>query len=176
MTGLPARKLGLGDRGFVKVGAKADLVVFDATGVADLATYEDPHRYAAGIAHVLVNGRLVVKAGRHTGALPERVLTRSWSRCGGRAAVSRASLPESFRRVSASQRAMLSESSPMKILLAWVAALAVAVWLLLWVGAHGQPGVEPAGSSVYTDVPEPELPAVPEIELEPIETAPVMTF
>jgi N-acyl-D-aspartate/D-glutamate deacylase len=75
MTGLPARRLGLRDRGEVRVGAKADLVVFDPRHVADLATYEDPHRYPAGIDFVLVNGRLVIKDGEHTGSLPGRVLT-----------------------------------------------------------------------------------------------------
>ena len=55
-------------------GAKADVVVFDAATVADRATYEDPHRYAAGIGHVLVNGRVVIAGGEHTGALPGRVL------------------------------------------------------------------------------------------------------
>ena len=49
MTGLPARRLGLGDRGVLAVGAKADVVGFDPARVEDLATYEDPHRYAAGI-------------------------------------------------------------------------------------------------------------------------------
>jgi N-acyl-D-amino-acid deacylase len=75
MTGLPARRLGLRDRGVIRVGAKADLVVFDARRVADRATYEDPHRYPVGIEHVLVNGRFVVKDGEHTGSLPGRVLT-----------------------------------------------------------------------------------------------------
>jgi N-acyl-D-aspartate/D-glutamate deacylase len=70
MTGLPARRLGLRDRGVIRVGAKADLVVLDPRGVADVATYEDPHRYPVGIAHVLVNGRLVVRDGEHTGNLP----------------------------------------------------------------------------------------------------------
>jgi N-acyl-D-amino-acid deacylase len=74
MTGLPARRLGLADRGVLAPGAKADVVVFDAATVADRATYEDPHRYAAGIGHVLVNGRVVIADGEHTGALPGRVL------------------------------------------------------------------------------------------------------
>jgi N-acyl-D-amino-acid deacylase len=77
MTGLPARRLGLADRGVVRLGAKADLVAFDPARIADRATYEDPHRYADGIAHVLVNGRVVIEGGEHTGALPGRVLTRS---------------------------------------------------------------------------------------------------
>lgn len=75
MTGLPARRLGLRDRGLIRVGAKADLVVFDAKRVADLATYDEPHRYPAGIEHVLVSGRFVIKDGQHTGSLPGRVLT-----------------------------------------------------------------------------------------------------
>jgi N-acyl-D-amino-acid deacylase len=75
MTGLPARRLNLRDRGEIRVGAKADLVVFDPKRVADLATYEDPHRYPDGIEHVLVNGRFVIKDGEHTGSLPGKVLT-----------------------------------------------------------------------------------------------------
>jgi N-acyl-D-amino-acid deacylase len=74
MTGLPARRLGLTDRGVLAPGAMADVVVFDATTVADRATYEDPHRYPTGIGHVLVNGRVVIADGEHTGALPGRVL------------------------------------------------------------------------------------------------------
>jgi N-acyl-D-amino-acid deacylase len=75
MTGLPARRLGLRDRGEIRVGAKADLVVFDPRRVADQATYEDPHRYPIGIEQVFVNGRFVIKDGEHTGSLPGRVLT-----------------------------------------------------------------------------------------------------
>jgi N-acyl-D-amino-acid deacylase len=75
MTGLPARRLGLGDRGVVRAGARADLVVFDHRRVADRATYANPHRYPVGIEHVLVNGRFVIKDGEHTGSLPGRVLT-----------------------------------------------------------------------------------------------------
>ncbi len=75
MTGLPARRLGLRDRGVIRVGARADLVVFDQRRVADQATYEDPHRYPVGIEHVLVNGRFVIKDGEHTGSLPGKVLT-----------------------------------------------------------------------------------------------------
>jgi N-acyl-D-amino-acid deacylase len=78
MTGLPARRLGLRDRGVVRVGARADLVVFDHKRVADQATYEDPHRYPVGIEHVIVNGRFVIKDGEHTGSLPGRVLPSPW--------------------------------------------------------------------------------------------------
>jgi N-acyl-D-aspartate/D-glutamate deacylase len=74
MTGLPARRLGLRDRGVIREGARADLVVFDPRRVIDAATFEDPHRYPVGIEHVVVNGRLVIKDGEHTGSLPGRVL------------------------------------------------------------------------------------------------------
>ena len=74
MTGLPARRLGLRDRGVIRVGAKADLVVLDPKRVADAATYEDPHRYPLGIEHVLVNGRFVIRDGEHTGSLPGKLL------------------------------------------------------------------------------------------------------
>ena len=75
MTGMPARRLGLTDRGVIRVGARADLVIFDPRRVADVATYDDPHRYPEAIDHVVVNGRFVVKDGQHTGILPGRVLT-----------------------------------------------------------------------------------------------------
>src|SRR5205823_1669911 len=75
MTGLPARRLGLADRGVLGVGAKADVVAFDPARVQDVATYEDPHRYAIGIPYVVVNGRVVIDGGEHTGALPGQVLT-----------------------------------------------------------------------------------------------------
>ena len=74
MTGLPARRLGLRDRGVVAVGAKADLVVLDPRTIADTATYEDPQRYPRGVEHVLVNGRFVVRDGQHTGSLPGRLV------------------------------------------------------------------------------------------------------
>jgi N-acyl-D-amino-acid deacylase len=74
MTGLPARRLGLADRGVIRPGAKADLVVFDPRRIADGATYEQPHRYPVGVEEVVVNGRLVIRGGEHTGSLPGRVL------------------------------------------------------------------------------------------------------
>jgi N-acyl-D-amino-acid deacylase len=74
MTGLPARRLGLKDRGVIRPGARADLVVFDPKTVGDQATYEQPHRYALGVDQVIVNGRLVIRDGEHTGSLPGRVL------------------------------------------------------------------------------------------------------
>lgn len=76
MSGLPARRFGLVDRGIVRSGARADLVLFDPRTVDDVATYEDPKRPPAGIAHVLVNGRFVVRDGAVTDARPGRVLRR----------------------------------------------------------------------------------------------------
>jgi len=74
MTSLPADQIGLGDRGRLARGKKADVVVFDAGRVRDTATFDDPHRYAEGIVHVLVNGVPVVERGAHTGARPGHVL------------------------------------------------------------------------------------------------------
>jgi N-acyl-D-aspartate/D-glutamate deacylase len=74
MTGMPAAKLGLRDRGAVAVGAFADLVAFDPVTVADGASFEAPHRYAVGIPHVVVNGRLTLRHGEQTGARAGRPL------------------------------------------------------------------------------------------------------
>ncbi len=76
MTSLPARRLGLADRGLLGDGMAADVVVFDAERVASLATYEEPRQFPVGIEYVVVNGALVVDRGRHTGALPGRTLRR----------------------------------------------------------------------------------------------------
>ena len=76
MTGMPARKLGLADRGTVDVGLVADLVVFDPETVIDRADFMDPHQYARGIDCVLVNGSVVVDKGEHIGALAGRVLRK----------------------------------------------------------------------------------------------------
>jgi N-acyl-D-aspartate/D-glutamate deacylase len=77
MTGLPARKLGLSDRGTVAEGNWADLVVFDPRRVLDLATAAEPARRPAGIKAVLVNGEVAYQDGRPTGALGGKVLLRS---------------------------------------------------------------------------------------------------
>jgi N-acyl-D-amino-acid deacylase len=75
MTGMPAARLALRDRGLVRARMKADLVILDPRRVADRATFGDPYRSPDGIEHVLVAGRFVVKHGAHTGSLPGRVLT-----------------------------------------------------------------------------------------------------
>jgi N-acyl-D-aspartate/D-glutamate deacylase len=77
MTGLAARALGLRDRGLLRPGAWADVVVFDPARIAARSTYADPHQYAAGVSTVAVNGQVVIDGGDHTGALPGRVLRRS---------------------------------------------------------------------------------------------------
>ena len=73
-TSLPARILGLEDRGMVRAGFVADLVVFDVNRIRDTATFVEPHQYAEGIDHVLIAGQPVVENGRPTGALPGKVL------------------------------------------------------------------------------------------------------
>ena len=77
MTGGSAAALGLRDRGLLREGYRADISIFDAETIADRATYDDPHRYAAGISTVIVNGAVVIDAGEHTGVLPGQVLRRS---------------------------------------------------------------------------------------------------
>jgi N-acyl-D-amino-acid deacylase len=74
MTSLPAANLRLEDRGLVREGAFADLAVFEPEQVRDHATYRDPHRYATGMRHVLVNGRVAFLDGRPTGRLAGRAL------------------------------------------------------------------------------------------------------
>ncbi len=79
MTSLNAAKLGLTDRGQLRVGAFADVTVFDPERVLDRSTYENPFRYSEGIHHVIVNGRLVLDNGKPTGAKPGRALRRGKS-------------------------------------------------------------------------------------------------
>lgn len=74
MTSLPAQSFRFRDRGLVKEGFAADIVVFDPVSVRDASTYEDPHHYAEGFRHVLVNGVPVIKNGDKTGKRPGRAL------------------------------------------------------------------------------------------------------
>jgi N-acyl-D-amino-acid deacylase len=76
LTGLPAQRIGLKDRGLLHEGYAADVTVFDPDTVVDQATYEDPFHYSLGIAHVLVNGAFVVRDGKAQGARPGRMLRR----------------------------------------------------------------------------------------------------
>ena len=74
MTSAVANRLSIMDRGLLREGLMADVVVFDPAKVIDRATFEQPHQISAGVPYVFVNGTLVVDAGKHTGALPGRVM------------------------------------------------------------------------------------------------------
>jgi N-acyl-D-amino-acid deacylase len=76
MSAIPAQRLGLKDRGILRDGMRADVVLFDPDRVAAKATFEEPKQYPEGIDYVLVNGQLVIDNGVHTGALPGRALRR----------------------------------------------------------------------------------------------------
>ena len=76
MTSLNANKVGLRDRGLIKIGFAADIVIFDAETVIDQSTYTDPFAYPTGIHYVVVNGQLTVKDGEHTGARAGRSLRK----------------------------------------------------------------------------------------------------
>ena len=74
LSGLPASNLKIRDRGLLKEGYYADVVVFDPDTIQDHATFEEPHQYSTGVYHVFVNGEQVLKDGEHTGATPGRVV------------------------------------------------------------------------------------------------------
>ncbi len=74
MTSLPAQKFQLKDRGLLKEGMAADIVVFDEATVKDNATFEQPHQFSSGFHFVLVNGQLVIDEGKHTGIRSGRTL------------------------------------------------------------------------------------------------------
>ena len=76
MTSLAASRAAFKDRGVLKKGMKADVVVFDPATIRDVSTYEDPHHFSEGISEVIVNGKPVLLGGEMTGALPGRVLRR----------------------------------------------------------------------------------------------------
>ncbi|MBS1951612.1 MAG: N-acyl-D-amino-acid deacylase [Cytophagales bacterium] len=74
LTSLPITNLKIKKRGFLQPGYYADVVIFDPEKIADHATFENPHQYATGVVHVLVNGEQVIKEGEHTGAKPGRIV------------------------------------------------------------------------------------------------------
>jgi len=74
MTSLPAQTLRLKERGIIREGLYADLTIFDGNTFADKATFPNPHQYSQGLMYVIVNGKLVVEKGKHTGGLPGMVL------------------------------------------------------------------------------------------------------
>jgi len=77
MSGLPAERLRLSDRGRLAKGMKADVVLFDPDTVSDTATFTEPYQYPAGIEYVLVNGQAVITPQGHTGALPGEILQKA---------------------------------------------------------------------------------------------------
>ena len=78
MTGGTSAALGLVDRGILREGLRADVVIFDPADFKDQATYDKPHQYPSGTRTcLLVNGQMVVDAATHTGATPGRVLRRA---------------------------------------------------------------------------------------------------
>jgi N-acyl-D-aspartate/D-glutamate deacylase len=77
MTSLPASVFGMTDRGVVRVGAIADMVVFDLERFVDKATYTDPHQLAKGVVYVFVNGQVAVESGEFSVELHGEVLTRN---------------------------------------------------------------------------------------------------
>ena len=76
MTSLPAEKIGLKDRGKLKEGYIADITLFNPETITDRATFEKPHQYSEGIEAVIINGKLAVSQGEHTGVIGGRVLKR----------------------------------------------------------------------------------------------------
>ncbi|MGH8135307.1 MAG: N-acyl-D-amino-acid deacylase family protein, partial [Steroidobacteraceae bacterium] len=79
LSGLPAHNLALADRGQLKKGYFADIVVFDPKTIQDHATFDRPHQYATGVSEVLVNGKLALQGGEPTGARPGRAVRgRGW--------------------------------------------------------------------------------------------------
>ena len=67
MTSLPARKFSINNRGLLLEGNQADILIFDDNTIQDLSVYEAPHQYTKGIEYVMVNGKLVIENGKHTG-------------------------------------------------------------------------------------------------------------
>jgi N-acyl-D-aspartate/D-glutamate deacylase len=74
MSGYPAQRLKLWDRGLLRPGMKADVVVFDPAKIADRAEYDKPHQYSAGVRDVIVNGKLALRNGAVTSERHGRVL------------------------------------------------------------------------------------------------------
>ena len=77
MTAAPAPRFGLNDRGLVKEGLAADIVVFDPQTIIDRANFDKPKQHPAGIDYVLVNGAVVVEEGKHTGVLKGHALRKT---------------------------------------------------------------------------------------------------
>jgi N-acyl-D-aspartate/D-glutamate deacylase len=73
-SALNAAKVHLFDRGLLRPGMWADVTVFNPETIADKATYENPYQYSVGVEYVIVNGKIVIDQGKHTGARPGAIL------------------------------------------------------------------------------------------------------
>lgn len=78
MTGLPSHRVGLKERGLLREGCFADVVLLDAEKVQDLSTFTEPNQYPLGISHVIINGQIVVNDGIHTGKLAGKPLRKKF--------------------------------------------------------------------------------------------------
>ncbi|MGR3180011.1 MAG: N-acyl-D-amino-acid deacylase family protein [Candidatus Anammoxibacter sp.] len=76
MSGLPAKKFNLENRGLIKCGYYADLVIFDKNEIKDMSEFQQPHQYSTGIKYVIVNGKISIENGNHTGATEGMILKR----------------------------------------------------------------------------------------------------
>jgi len=74
MSGAVAGRLGLHDRGLLRPGLAADVVLFDPATIGDRATYADSHQLSTGVRDVWINGQRVLQDGAHTGAMPGRIV------------------------------------------------------------------------------------------------------
>jgi len=74
VTSFPAQRVGLWDRGILREGTQADIMIFDIESVRERATLKEPRRYPVGIDYVIVNGEIALERGRHTGVLAGKVL------------------------------------------------------------------------------------------------------
>jgi N-acyl-D-amino-acid deacylase len=74
MTSLPAQRFGLNDRGLLREGMAADIVIFDENTVTDQSTFDKPHQYSTGFSYVLVNGNITLEQGNHNGTRAGTIL------------------------------------------------------------------------------------------------------
>ncbi|WP_347273344.1 D-aminoacylase [Candidatus Kuenenia sp.] len=77
MTGLPAQKAGLDQRGFIKEGYFADITIFNPETITDKSTFANPHQYSVGVEYVIVNGNVTVQKGKHSGIKSGKILRKT---------------------------------------------------------------------------------------------------
>jgi N-acyl-D-amino-acid deacylase len=76
MTSLPAQKFGLKERGLLREGFAADVVIFNPETIIDKSVFDNPHQFAAGIPYVIVNGKVVIEDGTHNGTRSGKALRK----------------------------------------------------------------------------------------------------